>query len=311
MLPGVHPAGARPLPRNAPGDDARRRREPPDHPGRRGARLLPLLDQQVDARDGADRTPRPVRRLRLPLHLRRRAGTSRGSSRVCSPTGARTCSISPRASRRPRRSRSSSRSTVASSRSSSGSRAGSSPRTTFDTPSTCSMSSAPWSPSSRSCVARLPGRSPSRSTTCCSGSGRSSPGRCTSRYCGARSRSCGPASGNRRTPSASILVGPFCEQPTLELLQLVEDVGCYVVGDELQMLHSWYRRVDASADPLESLARAYSTAPVDIGVRSTPTTKAEAILARVEPVPGRRGHLPDGQVLRAGPRGCRPLPAGA
>jgi len=79
-----------------------------------------------------------------------------------------------------------------------------------------------------------------------------------------------------------ILVGPFCEQPTLELLQLVEDVGCYVVGDELQMLHSWYRRVDASADPLESLAAAYARAPIDIGVRSTPTTKAEAILARVD-----------------------------
>ncbi len=78
-----------------------------------------------------------------------------------------------------------------------------------------------------------------------------------------------------------VLVGPFCEQPTLELLQLIEDVGCYVVGEELQMLHRWYPKVEPGGDPLESLAAAYVRTPVDIGVRSTPTTKAEAILARV------------------------------
>jgi benzoyl-CoA reductase subunit C len=79
-----------------------------------------------------------------------------------------------------------------------------------------------------------------------------------------------------------VLVGPFCEQPTLELLQLVEDVGCYVVEDELQMLHRWYPRVEEGADPMESLAAAYARAPVDIGVRSTPTTKAAAIDRRVD-----------------------------
>lgn len=78
------------------------------------------------------------------------------------------------------------------------------------------------------------------------------------------------------------IVGPFCEQPTLELLQLVEDVGCYVVGDELQMLHRWCPHVEVGTDPLESLAAAYVHTPVDIGVRSTPTTKGEAILSRVD-----------------------------
>ena len=79
-----------------------------------------------------------------------------------------------------------------------------------------------------------------------------------------------------------LVVGPFCEQPTLDLLQLIEDVGCYVVGDELQMLHRWTPRIEAGADPLESLAAAYVRSPVDIGVRATPTTKGEAILARVD-----------------------------
>ncbi|HTT25716.1 MAG TPA: 2-hydroxyacyl-CoA dehydratase [Thermoplasmata archaeon] len=79
-----------------------------------------------------------------------------------------------------------------------------------------------------------------------------------------------------------LVVGPFCEQPTLDLLQLVEDVGCYVVGDELQMLHRWTPAVQPGDDPLKALARAYVDAPIDIGVRATPTTKAAAVLARVD-----------------------------
>ncbi len=79
-----------------------------------------------------------------------------------------------------------------------------------------------------------------------------------------------------------LVVGPFCEQPTLELLQLVEDVGCYVVGEEFQMLHRWCPRIEPGADPLKSLAASYVRTPLDIGVRSTPTTKGAAILSRVD-----------------------------
>ena len=79
-----------------------------------------------------------------------------------------------------------------------------------------------------------------------------------------------------------LVIGTFCEQPTLELLQLIEDVGCYVVGEEFQMLHRWCPRIEPGPDPLESLATSYVRTPVDIGVRSTPTTKAEAILTRVD-----------------------------
>ena len=79
-----------------------------------------------------------------------------------------------------------------------------------------------------------------------------------------------------------IVIGPFCEQPTLELLQLVEDVGCYVVGEELQMLHRWCPHIEPGSDPLESLATSYVRTPVDIGVRATPTTKGAAVLSRVD-----------------------------
>ncbi len=82
-----------------------------------------------------------------------------------------------------------------------------------------------------------------------------------------------------------ILVGPFCEQPTLDLLDLLEQVGCYVVDDELLQMYRWYDPIDPNGDPLENLATAYVRSTMDIGVRATPTTKGEAILRRVEAAP--------------------------
>lgn len=79
-----------------------------------------------------------------------------------------------------------------------------------------------------------------------------------------------------------VLVGPFCEQPTLEMLDLIEQVGCEVVDDDLLQAQRWYPRVPPDADPLRGLARAYVETGVDIGVRATPTTKREAILSRVD-----------------------------
>lgn len=90
--------------------------------------------------------------------------------------------------------------------------------------------------------------------------------------------------GLHRSPRDAIrvlIVGPYCEQPPLELLQLIEDAGCYVVGDELQMLPQWYDDVRPGSNPLESLAAAYVRAPVDIGVRKGPRPKADSILERV------------------------------
>lgn len=78
-----------------------------------------------------------------------------------------------------------------------------------------------------------------------------------------------------------VVVGPFCEQPTLDLLDLLEEVGCYVVDDELQMLHRWYGAVPLTGDPLTALATAYVATPVDLGVRAVPTSKGASILAKV------------------------------
>lgn len=79
-----------------------------------------------------------------------------------------------------------------------------------------------------------------------------------------------------------LLVGSFCEQPTLDLIDLLEEVGCYVVDDDFLQIYRWYDHVDPDGDPLENLARKYVETPFDIGVRTTPTTKGEAILRRVK-----------------------------
>ncbi len=85
----------------------------------------------------------------------------------------------------------------------------------------------------------------------------------------------------RRDAIRLLVVGPFCEQPTLDLIDLLEEVGFYVVGDEFLMLHPWYERPPESSRPLESLARAYIETPRDIGVRRAPAGKATSILERV------------------------------
>ncbi len=79
----------------------------------------------------------------------------------------------------------------------------------------------------------------------------------------------------------TLLVGPFCEQPTLDLIDLIEQAGCSIVDDELLQVHRWYGSVETGGDPLVNLARAYVQSPVDIGVRAAPTSKGEAILNRV------------------------------
>lgn len=92
-----------------------------------------------------------------------------------------------------------------------------------------------------------------------------------------RSREC-----RRRDAVPTLVVGPFCEQPPLDLLELVEEVGFYVVGDEFHMQPRWHARVEPKGDPLRNLAAAYVDTPLDISVRRTPTTKEQAILSRLE-----------------------------
>jgi benzoyl-CoA reductase subunit C len=53
-----------------------------------------------------------------------------------------------------------------------------------------------------------------------------------------------------------VVEGPFCEQPPLELLQTLEEAGCYVVNDDLLLGQRWHSDpLPLDGDPLETLAR--------------------------------------------------------
>ncbi len=55
-----------------------------------------------------------------------------------------------------------------------------------------------------------------------------------------------------------MIEGSFCEQPPLELLQVMEEAGCYIVDDDLLLHSRWFDEpVPVNGDPLLSLAESY------------------------------------------------------
>ncbi len=53
-----------------------------------------------------------------------------------------------------------------------------------------------------------------------------------------------------------VVEGSFCEQPPVELLQTIEDAGCYVVNDDYLLGQRWFTApLPLDGDPLEQLAR--------------------------------------------------------
>ena len=55
-----------------------------------------------------------------------------------------------------------------------------------------------------------------------------------------------------------VLLGAFCEQPPLELVESIEESGCYIVDDDFMLGWRLFRRdVSLEGDPFRALARAY------------------------------------------------------
>ncbi len=76
-----------------------------------------------------------------------------------------------------------------------------------------------------------------------------------------------------------LLMGPFCEQPPLELLKIVEEAGCYVVDDELLPGYRWYTSsVPTDGNALESLTQSYLERARLSSVRFPKKRRREAIL---------------------------------
>lgn len=65
-----------------------------------------------------------------------------------------------------------------------------------------------------------------------------------------------------------VIEGAFCEQPPLELLQVIEEAGCYVVDDDLMLHTRWFtEEVQTTGDPLLALAESYLRQSVYSSVR--------------------------------------------
>lgn len=55
-----------------------------------------------------------------------------------------------------------------------------------------------------------------------------------------------------------IIEGSFCEQPPLELIEILEEAGCHIVDDDYLLGLRWFERdISEEGDPLQALADAY------------------------------------------------------
>ena len=67
-----------------------------------------------------------------------------------------------------------------------------------------------------------------------------------------------------------VVEGAFCEQPPLELIERLEEAGCYLVDDDFLLGWRFFREDvldDGEGDPLQALARAYRESSVYSAVK--------------------------------------------
>jgi benzoyl-CoA reductase subunit C len=75
-------------------------------------------------------------------------------------------------------------------------------------------------------------------------------------------------SGKPRDSIRVVVEGAFCEQPPLDLIKLVEDAGCYLVGDDFVIGQSWFvEDVPVDGEPIFALADSYVNRAVYSSVR--------------------------------------------
>jgi benzoyl-CoA reductase subunit C len=98
-----------------------------------------------------------------------------------------------------------------------------------------------------------------------------------------------------------LIEGTFCEQPPLELMQVVEEAGCYVVDDDLLLHTRWFEEpVPINGDPLLSLAQSYLHRSRSSSVRHYGNKpRADQLLQKI------RANNVDGVIFCA-PKFCEP-----
>ena len=80
------------------------------------------------------------------------------------------------------------------------------------------------------------------------------------------------ARNNKHRDGIRVLVeGSFCEQPPIELLELLDAVGCFAVDDDLLIGRRWFDKdIPVTGNPFAALAEAYMKSPVPSSVRHNP-----------------------------------------
>ncbi|MFW9929462.1 MAG: 2-hydroxyacyl-CoA dehydratase [Candidatus Thorarchaeota archaeon] len=79
-----------------------------------------------------------------------------------------------------------------------------------------------------------------------------------------------------------LVMGPFCEQPTLEIIELIEQVGFYVVDFDLQIgQHYLTKPISEDIDPLKALAQAYIDSSSPLPTRHNPEGRKKEIEDRI------------------------------
>lgn len=81
-----------------------------------------------------------------------------------------------------------------------------------------------------------------------------------------------------------VLEGSFCEQPPLDLIESIEEAGCSIMDDDLQLGERWFTAgVPVHDDPLRALARSYMHESVHSAVKhDLRYRKAAPLLQKVE-----------------------------
>ena len=80
-----------------------------------------------------------------------------------------------------------------------------------------------------------------------------------------------------------MVMGPFCEQPTLEVISLIEEVGFFIVDFDFQIGQNYLTKpISETGDPLTNLAKAYVENSTPLPTRHNPLGREHEINGRIE-----------------------------
>jgi benzoyl-CoA reductase subunit C len=87
----------------------------------------------------------------------------------------------------------------------------------------------------------------------------------------------------RRDFTKAIVMGPFCEQPTVEIIQLIEDVGFHIMDSDFQIGQRFLTGpISTEVQPLEALTRGYIEKASPLPTRHNPLGRENEVLHRID-----------------------------